>query len=119
MYDTSGVSGYIDGSDPKYGNWMSVIQCARSKGEQNLKLTQRSTDRGGVQLYYVAIRDIHYGQELLVWYDVDQVQLHCGLPVALKETKNEINVDKEEIGESINAMVYEIASFKFRFIFAN
>ncbi len=78
---------------------MSVIQCARSKDEQNLKLTQRETERG-VQLYYVAIRDIHYGQELLVWYDTDQVQLHCGLPVALKRINHNIDADEEEIGEA-------------------
>lgn len=91
VHDLSGVSSYIDGSDPRYGNWMSLIQCARSRNEQNLKLTQQVTDRG-VQLYYVAIEDIDYGQELLVWYDTEQVRLYFGLPIALK---NKLNVTEQ------------------------
>ncbi len=87
VHDQAGVSSFIDGSDPKYGNWMSMIQCARSREEQNLKLTQKFTSRG-VQLYYIAIKHIDYGQELLVWYDNEQVRLYFGLPIALK---NEID----------------------------
>ena len=61
---------------------MNFIQCARSQTEQNLKVMQVDS-----QLYFEAIRDVAVGEELLVWYDDSQYELHMGVPIAYKGTK--------------------------------
>jgi len=99
VHDSNGVRAYIDGSDPKYGNWMAHIQCARSSREQNLKLSQQTTSKG-LQLFFIATKDIEYGQELLVWYDCEQVQLYFGLPLALHIKKDAS--ETEQLGKSID-----------------
>lgn len=48
----------------KFSNWMSLIQCARYKEEQNMTVFQHNGN-----LYYRAFRDIFPYMELLVWYD--------------------------------------------------
>ena len=105
VFDESGVSSYIDGSDPKYGNWMSLIQCARSREEQNLKLRQQVTHKG-VQLYFVVTRDIDHGQELLVWYDTEQVNLYYGLPLSLKSMEGAED-DREKINTTASVKTGE------------
>lgn len=54
----------MDGNDTKFSNWMSMIQCARHKEEQNMTVFQYNGN-----LYYRAFRDILPYTELLVWYD--------------------------------------------------
>ena len=54
----------MDGNDRKFSNWMSLIQCARHKEEQNMTVFQYNGN-----LYYRAFRDIIPYTELLVWYD--------------------------------------------------
>lgn len=54
----------MDGNDSKFSNWMSFIQCARHKEEQNMTVFQYNGN-----LYYRAFRDIPSHTELLVWYD--------------------------------------------------
>lgn len=66
---------FVDASDPKYGNWMNFIQCARSRLEQNLKALQHNDC-----LFFEATRDIAAGEELLVWYDEFQYSLYMGIP---------------------------------------
>uniref|UniRef100_A0A158Q8E0 SET domain-containing protein n=1 Tax=Elaeophora elaphi TaxID=1147741 RepID=A0A158Q8E0_9BILA len=56
-------SQYIDGSDPKYSNWMRYINSSRFENEQNLIAFQYN---GSV--YYRVFRPISEGIELLVWY---------------------------------------------------
>ncbi|GMS91558.1 hypothetical protein PENTCL1PPCAC_13733, partial [Pristionchus entomophagus] len=54
---------YLDGSDPKYSNWMRFINSPRFDREQNLVAFQYN---GSV--YYRVIKPIDSEQELLVWY---------------------------------------------------
>ncbi|EFO22150.2 SET domain-containing protein [Loa loa] len=56
-------SQYIDGSDPRYSNWMRYINSSRFENEQNLIAFQYN---GSV--YYRVFRPISEGIELLVWY---------------------------------------------------
>ena len=66
VYQDSSLAYFIDTSDPKDGNWMNFIQCAR-----NL--------RHGDWLYYESARDLG---ELLVWYDDLQYEIYFGITVA-------------------------------------
>ncbi|GMT20088.1 hypothetical protein PFISCL1PPCAC_11385, partial [Pristionchus fissidentatus] len=54
---------FLDGSDPKYSNWMRYINSPRHDREQNLVAFQYN---GSV--YYRIIKPIDNDQELLVWY---------------------------------------------------
>ena len=54
---------YLDGKDPHSSNWLRFINCARNEDEQNMVGFQY---RG--QIYYRTFKNIHPGQELLVWY---------------------------------------------------
>ncbi|KAL4003467.1 SET domain family protein [Acanthocheilonema viteae] len=56
-------SQYIDGSDPRYSNWMRYINSSRFENEQNLIAFQYN---GSV--YYRVFKPISEGIELLVWY---------------------------------------------------
>ena len=69
VYQDSSLAYFIDTSDPKDGNWMNFIQCAR-----NL--------RHGDWLYYESARDLGVGEELLVWYDDLQYDIYFGITVA-------------------------------------
>lgn len=75
VYEDSSLAYFIDASDPKYGNWMNLIQCARNQIEQNLKALQCNGC-----LYFEATKDIVVNEELLVWYDNAQYDLHMGIP---------------------------------------
>ncbi|KAK3610838.1 hypothetical protein CHS0354_034043 [Potamilus streckersoni] len=76
LYDEYGrLAGYVDGGGvQRPASWLSLIQCARMEKEQNLELLQV-----GSQIYYRATRDIHPGEELLVWYGASY-SLYMGLP---------------------------------------
>lgn len=78
--DDASLSYFVDAQDPKYGNWMNFIQCARNSLEQNLHMAQYSQ-----HLYFVVTMDIVVGDELLVWYDQQQYDTHVGLPTAFRE----------------------------------
>uniref|UniRef100_A0A0N4UBE9 SET domain-containing protein n=1 Tax=Dracunculus medinensis TaxID=318479 RepID=A0A0N4UBE9_DRAME len=56
-------SQFVDGSDPRYSNWMRYINSSRFEKEQNLIAFQYN---GSV--YYRVFRPISEGIELLVWY---------------------------------------------------
>lgn len=71
----------LDGSDPHYRNWMYFIQYARNQNEQNLMAMQHEE-----RVYFRAMRDIHLGEELLVWYDKHQYDLYMGIPQGFKDT---------------------------------
>lgn len=79
MYQDSSLAYFIDASDPKYGNWMNFIQCARSKAEQNLKALQYNGC-----LYFEATRNVAVGEELLVWYDETQYDTYMGIPTGYR-----------------------------------
>ncbi|XP_031569067.1 uncharacterized protein LOC116303633 [Actinia tenebrosa] len=66
---------YVDGSDVNTSGWMRFIQCARSYFEQNLNAFQYHG-----YIYYRTMRDIHVGEELLVWYDNSYPQ-YMGIPL--------------------------------------
>uniref|UniRef100_A0A8R1YWD2 SET domain-containing protein n=1 Tax=Pristionchus pacificus TaxID=54126 RepID=A0A8R1YWD2_PRIPA len=61
--NVDGPSTFLDGSDPKYSNWMRYINSPRHDREQNLVAFQYN---GSV--YYRVIKPIDVEQELLVWY---------------------------------------------------
>lgn len=79
VYQDSSLAYFIDASDPRYGNWMNFIQCARNKQEQNLKALQHNGC-----LYFEATRDVAVGEELLVWYDETQYDLYMGIPTGYR-----------------------------------
>ncbi|CAI8055875.1 PR domain zinc finger protein 12 [Geodia barretti] len=79
VYQDSSLAYFIDASDPKYGNWMNFIQCARNQQEQNLKALQYSGC-----LYFESVRDVTVGEELLVWYDEMQYEIYMGIPVGYR-----------------------------------
>ncbi|CAH1982949.1 unnamed protein product [Acanthoscelides obtectus] len=83
---------YLDTSDEYECSWMFFVRAASSFEEQNLISYQESDD-----LYYVAIRDIHVGEELKVWYApyyATQMNKHLLLqPVVEKEVNFETDGD--------------------------
>lgn len=79
VYQDSSLAYFIDASDPKYGNWMNFIQCARNQYEQNLKALQYNGC-----LYFESVRDVTVGEELLVWYDDLQYDIYMGIPVGFR-----------------------------------
>lgn len=80
VYEDDSLSYFIDARDPKYGNWMNFIQCARSSLEQNLRVAQYKNN-----LYFVVTVDIGVDEELLVWYDQEQYDTYMGLPTGFRE----------------------------------
>ena len=58
---------------------MRFIQCARHHSEQNLYVFQYYGS-----IYYRAFKDIHVGQELLLWYD-DKYPQYFGLPYDIRD----------------------------------
>lgn len=70
----------MDARDPKHGNWMNFIQCARHSLEQNLRVAQYHGN-----LYFVVTADIRVGDELLVWYDEEQYNTYMGIPTGFRE----------------------------------
>ncbi|XP_068705469.1 PR domain zinc finger protein 14-like isoform X1 [Montipora foliosa] len=76
VYGDEGLSHYIDGqTEPE--NWMKFVNCARHSEEQNVALIQE-----GDQLFYECCKDIHPGEELLIWYG-NCYTLSMGVPVEL------------------------------------
>ena len=60
---------------------MSLVQTARSHGEQNMEVLQQDGE-----IYYQAIRDIAAHSELLVWYG-ESYESHLGIPTVLPTAK--------------------------------
>ncbi|XP_013858337.1 PR domain zinc finger protein 2 [Austrofundulus limnaeus] len=56
----------IDATDPTKGNWLRYVNWARSSKEQNLFPLEINR-----AIYYKALRPIRAGEELLVWYTVE------------------------------------------------
>ena len=83
-HSDSSLAHFIDASDPKLGNWMNFIQCARSSCEQNLKMVQYNAS-----IYYIVTRDIAVGDELLVWYDEHQYDVYMGVPTGFRAAKGQ------------------------------
>jgi hypothetical protein len=54
---------------------MRFVQCARDHIEQNLNVFQYQDS-----IYYRVVRDIHVGEELLVWYG-DSYPQYMGIPL--------------------------------------
>ena len=92
MYQEASLAYFIDASDPKYGNWMNFIQCARNQEEQNLKALQYNG-----YLYFESVREVEVGEELLVWYDDLQYDIYMGIPVGHKG-KTAGGGDEETVG---------------------
>ncbi|CAD5119757.1 DgyrCDS8352 [Dimorphilus gyrociliatus] len=79
------LSHYLDGSSaPLNMVWLTMIQCARYDGEQNLEIYQKEN-----QLYFRAIRTIKPDEELLAWYG-NSYSTFLGLPSAVQ---NKISIN--------------------------
>ncbi|XP_065829000.1 putative histone-lysine N-methyltransferase PRDM6 isoform X2 [Oscarella lobularis] len=75
---------YIDASQSPPSNWMKYIQCARNAKEQNMIVFQYK-----MNIFYRASRDIHPGEELLVWYGSSEYSLAHGVPTGIEEILGE------------------------------
>eukprot|EP00118_Oscarella_pearsei_P013391 m.106690 g.106690 ORF g.106690 m.106690 type:complete len:477 (+) comp37268_c0_seq3:487-1917(+) len=78
---------YVDASQSPPSNWMKYIQCARSQQEQNMIVFQYK-----MNIFYRASRDIHPGEELLVWYGSSEYDLVYGVPTGIEEILGEETV---------------------------
>ncbi|KAM9859332.1 PR domain zinc finger protein 2 [Aulostomus maculatus] len=56
----------VDATDPMKGNWLRYVNWARSSAEQNLFPLEINR-----AIYYIVLRPIGPGEELLVWYTVE------------------------------------------------
>ncbi|XP_059146054.1 uncharacterized protein LOC131933289 [Physella acuta] len=73
--------------DSQIGNWMRHVNCARFYEEQNILSTQE-----GFSIFYVAMKDIKPGEELLTWFD----------PKLLKRTKRRLSkMERKPVGYTI------------------
>ncbi|XP_061405090.1 PR domain zinc finger protein 14-like [Lethenteron reissneri] len=78
IFEGGRLSHFIDGRGAA-GNWMSLVNCARSSSEQNLVALQ-----SGRSIVYEASRDVPSGRELLVWYGESAYLQFLGIPVGLR-----------------------------------
>ena len=53
----------IDGSEASQSNWLRYVNCARTSEEQSMHPVQYENN-----IYYMAVRDVHPGEELLTYY---------------------------------------------------
>ncbi|KAL8569977.1 hypothetical protein ACOMHN_056409 [Nucella lapillus] len=58
-----GYSYFVDAKDCKAANWMTYVNCARTRAEQNVTAYQHCGE-----VYYRAHCDIQPGTEILMWY---------------------------------------------------
>ncbi|XP_032650376.1 PR domain zinc finger protein 14 [Chelonoidis abingdonii] len=95
IFEDGRLSHFIDGKGA-WGNWMSLVNCARFPEEQNLTAIQCQG-----QIFYESCKEILPNQELLVWYGDCYLQF-LGIPISLKgatEGKGP-QQQSEESGES-------------------
>ncbi|RUS87899.1 hypothetical protein EGW08_004315, partial [Elysia chlorotica] len=77
----------ISALDPKVSNWMRHVNNARFYEEQNILSVQ-----DGFSIFYIAMKNIHEGQELLTWFD----------PKLLKRTqRRQTRTERRPIGYTI------------------
>ncbi|XP_072308642.1 PR domain zinc finger protein 2 [Eucyclogobius newberryi] len=67
VYCPSGGWMCVDATDPLKGNWLRYVNWARSREEQNVCALE--TNRA---IYYKTLRPIGAGEELLLWYSVQE-----------------------------------------------
>ncbi|XP_075406955.1 PR domain zinc finger protein 14 [Tenrec ecaudatus] len=79
IFEDGHLSHFIDGKGGA-GNWMSYVNCARFRKEQNLVAVQCEG-----QIFYESCKEIYRNQELLVWYG-DCYEKFLGIPVNLHST---------------------------------
>ncbi|CAL1541056.1 unnamed protein product, partial [Lymnaea stagnalis] len=73
--------------DPMLSNWMRHVNCARFYEEQNILSTQED-----FSIFYVAMKDIKPGEELLTWFD----------PKLIKRTKRRLSkMERKPVGYTI------------------
>lgn len=90
IFKNGRLSHFVDGRGA-LGSWMSYVNCARHKSEQNLVVVQQNDE-----IFYEVSRDIHNGCELLVWYGETYLQF-MGIPVTLHDvTSSEASLPSEE-----------------------
>uniref|UniRef100_A0A8C6T0E5 SET domain-containing protein n=1 Tax=Neogobius melanostomus TaxID=47308 RepID=A0A8C6T0E5_9GOBI len=83
----------VDATDPLKGNWLRYVNWARSSEEQNLFPLEINR-----AIYYKALRPIGPGEELLVWYSV---QDNPEITAALEEERaNRKNSPRAKRGEA-------------------
>ena len=63
VLDMDDVVYYVDARDEEASNWLRYINCARHSLEESVDSVQCYGRR-----FYITIRDVHPGQELLVYY---------------------------------------------------
>uniref|UniRef100_A0A3B5LNX7 PR domain containing 14 n=1 Tax=Xiphophorus couchianus TaxID=32473 RepID=A0A3B5LNX7_9TELE len=84
VFENGRLSHFVDGRGA-FGNWMSLVKCARFPEEQNLIAVQVQG-----QIFYEACKEITPGQELLVWYGDCYTQF-LGIPLTLKDPREDNN----------------------------
>lgn len=60
---------YVDGHDDSNTSWLKNVRFAQNKTEQNLAAFQHRRN-----IYYLTIKPIEPGNELLVWYDEQYIK---------------------------------------------
>ena len=83
---------FIDGKDESTSNWLRYVNCARTESEQNMVAFQY---RGCI--YYRSFRNIHPGDELLVWYGEEYAK---ELGIDVKLPNGEDSSEDEDSGVS-------------------
>ncbi|XP_064643457.1 PR domain zinc finger protein 1-like [Lineus longissimus] len=112
---------YVESRNPAKSNYLRYVNCARSYEEQNMDGHQMDGD-----IYYVTIRAVYPGEELLVYYG-DQYARVLGIEMEKKRLPenplilfdNEYTVTVEtgnEYGDGTDATVYVTAEGEYGFI---
>ena len=67
---------YIDGGDERTSNWLRFLNCPRHVKEQNVKALECLG-----KLFYVTIKDVYPGEELLIYYGDVYAEKELGIDV--------------------------------------
>ncbi|KAK1901978.1 PR domain zinc finger protein 2 [Dissostichus eleginoides] len=86
----------VDATDPMKGNWLRYVNWARSSEEQNLFPLEINR-----AIYYKVLRPIGPGEELLVWYTVeDNPEITAALEEERASSLSRKNSPKAKRGEA-------------------
>uniref|UniRef100_A0A3Q3NBY3 SET domain-containing protein n=1 Tax=Labrus bergylta TaxID=56723 RepID=A0A3Q3NBY3_9LABR len=87
----------VDATDPMKGNWLRYVNWARSSEEQNLFPLEINR-----AIYYKVLRPIGPGEELLVWYTVeDNPEITAALEEERASSLNRKNSPRAKRGEAL------------------
>ena len=83
---------FIDGKDESTSNWLRYVNCARTESEQNMVAFQYCGC-----IYYRSFRNIHPGDELLVWYGEEYAK-ELGIDVKLPNGEDSSEDEDSGVG---------------------